>query len=310
MKKIHTGSFSPIAAVLIASLLASAGVSRADGLTPAVQPVNKLLYMYRFYYLPFSLEFQEGRTVNDILPFFPGENKSALKLLQAEELETLDGEWNKIKASWRQKSLFLATPVPTGQTRRISQHLASHVIPLSRGAFDTLPINDRIMLANALRTKSPQVQAAFTQLRFLKSFLGPQDDGKFNFFVIGASWCESSREYRILFETYFKEFPNSDVNLHSVVIDDPKEQIFDSRILRELFPNPARYSHNNLPRFLAIETVNGTTTIYEEGEALQQLYDRFFYMHRGYLDSKVTIFRNNRARGASDVDPLLSSISK
>jgi hypothetical protein len=222
----------------------------------------------------------------------------------------LDLEWNKIKEAWKKKSLLLLTPVATGESVRISQRLISHHIPLTRTAFDTLSINDRIQLGQALQTKAPEVQAAFKQLRFLKSFLRPGDEEKFNFFIISASWCDSCREYRNLFESYFKAFPAPLVNLHSVVIEDPKEEIFDARILKELFPNPKKYSHNSIPRFLALESVRGKTTIWEEGEALQELYERFYKLHHGFLNPRVTLFRNSRGLASGGIDPSLTAVTK
>lgn len=273
-----------------------------------VQKINKLLYMYNFYYLPFSVEFREGRTINDILPFFPGKFAEAGRLLTADELQQLDKEWNLIKDPWKKKSLLLSTQVPVNQSVRISQHMASHRVALSRTAFDTLSITDRIQLADVLKSKSPEVQAAFKQLRFLKSFLSPLEEEKFNFFMVSASWCESCREYRVLLESYFKAFPNPELNLHSLVIDDPREEIFESRILKELFPNPAKYSHDSIPRFLAIESLGGKTVVYEEGEALLELYERYFKQHRGYMDSKSSLFRGNR--GPASTQPTLSPLTQ
>jgi len=37
---------------------------------------NKLLHMYEIFYLPFSIEFREGRTPNDIFPFLLDPNGS------------------------------------------------------------------------------------------------------------------------------------------------------------------------------------------------------------------------------------------
>lgn len=271
--------------------------------------VNKLLYMYNFYYLPYSVEFREGRTINDILPFMPGKFGDPGRLLTAEELQTLDREWSIQRESLKTKSILNSTPVSPGSNVRISNRIVSHRIPLTRGAFDTLPITDRIQLNDVLKGKTPEVQAAFKQLRFLKSFLTPLEEEKFNFFLISASWCESCREYRILFETYFKMFPNADVGFHSVVIDDPNEQIFESRILKELFPNPERYSHDSIPRFLAVETVGGKSTVFEEGEALLEIYERFFKKNRGYLDGKSSVFRGFRST-AGKLDPSVSSLAK
>jgi thiol-disulfide isomerase/thioredoxin len=284
---------------LLLLVLTGAPAARAEDRGPLrTTKINKLLYMYLFYYLPFSVEFREGRTANDILPFFPSKIADASRLLSADELQSLDSEWNTLKEPWKKKSLLLATAVPSASTVRITQHLASHRIPLSRSAFDTLSLSDRIQLNEVLRSKAPEVQSAFKQLRFLKSFLQPSDEDKLNFFMVSASWCESCREYRVLMESYFKTFPNQDLVLHSLVIDDPKEEIFDSKLLKELFPNPAKYSHDSIPRFLALENLNGKTTVYEEGEALLELYERYFKQHRGYVDNQTSLFRG---RGPASV---------
>jgi hypothetical protein len=118
------------------------------------------------------------------------------------------------------------------------------------------------------------------------------EEERFNFFIISASWCDSCRQYRVLLETYAKTFPDMGLNLHSVVVEDPKEEIFESTLLKQLFPNAKKYSHNSIPRFLALQTSHGKTQIWEEGEALQELYRRFYKDQRGYLDSRSTLFKN------------------
>ena len=130
--------------------------------------------------------------------------------------------------------------------------------------------------------------------------------------MVSPSWCDSSREYRVLLETYTKKFSNPKLNFHSIVVEDPKEKIFDSRLLQELFPNKKKYSHSSVPRFLAIETVQGKTRVYEEGEALQALYKRFFRKHRGFLNAKTSLLRNFRSISAAPVrvQPALGSLTK
>ena len=252
--------------------------------------VNKLQYMYQFFYLPFSVEFREGRTVNDILPYVRTSDTEPPRLLKPLELQTLDKEWAKLRDPYKKKSLLLSTQVPVGQSTVITQRLVSHHITLTRGAFDTLSIPEKIQVTEMLKKKPPEVQSAFKQIRFLKSFLSPLQEERFNFFVFSPSWCESSREYRVLFESYLKNFPNLGFNLHSVVIEDPKEEIFDGRIIKDLFPNPKKYTHDSVPRFLAIENVQGNTLVWEEGEALKELYDRYFQAHRGYLNGQSSLF--------------------
>ena len=151
--------------------------------------------------------------------------------------------------------------------------------------------------------------AAFYQLRFLKSLLESSDEAKFNFFIVSASWCDSSREYRTLLESYFKKFPNAHLTLHSVVVDDPKKQIFDSRLMKELFPHPKRYTHETVPRFLAMQIVNGQPKIWEEGEALRELYERFYASHRGFLAPQIKLFKGATGTTAT-FDPVLSSAVK
>jgi len=259
---------------------------------------NKLLYMYRFYYLPFSVDFQKGSNKDEVLPFILDNNKQE-RLIKAEELQVLDREWEAVREPWKKKSLFLNTPVAMNKSARISQHIASHQIGLNRTAFDGLSINDQIKLKNALGSKPVEVQKTFRQLRFLKSFLSNVDQGRFNFFIISPHWCESSKNYRVLFEAYLKAFPQKEVNLHSVVILDPNEQIFDSPAIRDMFPNPKKYTHESVPRFLALDLTNGKTAIYEEGDAIKELYNRYFKSKRGYLDSKTTLFNKLRKIGAA-----------
>ncbi len=183
----------------------------------------------------------------------------------------------------KKKSLLLTTPVPLGQTVRISPSIISHYVSLTRDAMSGTSVTEQIQINEALRGKPEEVKSNFRQLRFLKSFLTSADDHRLNFFVFSPSWCKSSREYRGLFEAYLKQFPESKFHLHSVVIEDSKEKIFQSKLFTELFPHPEQYTHESTPRFLAIEIESGQTAIWEEGEALKVLYDRYFQSHRGFL---------------------------
>jgi thiol-disulfide isomerase/thioredoxin len=295
--------------LLLAALLGPA-VSRAE--LARSRPVNKLLYMYRLYYLPFSVEFEVGRDDNLILPYFPERYPEPARIFTAEELNKLDAEWAGLRQPWTARSLLESTKVPLNGTTRISQRLISHRIPMARTAFDKLSINERIQLKEALSKKAPRVKANFLQLVFLKSFLEPLEEEKFNFFVVGASWCGSSRDYRVLLEAYVKKFANPGLNLHSVVIDDPKGKVFESQILKDLFPNTDKYTHDTIPRFLAYQVVNGETKVWEEGEALRELYDRFFKNERGFMNDKSTLFKNwpGPASRTLAVDPALSSVTK
>lgn len=273
---------------------------------------NKLLYMYRFYYLPFSIEFKEGKTNNDILPYVRDANSGALRLIKADELQAVDTEWGNIREPWRSKSLLLTTPVPIGENVRITTRLSSHRIPLNRTALDGFSLNDRIQVGEGLKGKSREEQVELRQYLFLRSFLNKMDDGRFNFFMVSASWCESCREYRLLLEAYFKNFPKEQgLNFHSVVIEDPREEIFEKPILKELFPNPKKYSHESIPRFLALEVVDGKSIVLEEGDALKALYERYFEKHRGYLDKKVRLpGQEPLAKPAAEPQRGLSSIRK
>jgi hypothetical protein len=268
--------------------------------------------MYRLYYLPFSVEFEVGRDNNLILPYFPERYPEPARIFTADELNKLDSEWSAMRQPWASRSLLESTKVSEGQTTRISQRLISHRIPMTRSAFDKLTINERIQLKDALAKKTPKVKSNFLQLVFLKSFLGALEEEKFNFFVIGASWCGSSKDYRVLLETYVKKFANPGLNLHSVVIEDPKGKIFESQILKDLFPNKEKYTHETVPRFLAYQMINGEPKVWEEGEALRELYDRFLKGERGFLNDKSSLFKNWSSppnRGLA-VDPSLSSITK
>ncbi len=276
------------------------------------KPVNKLLYMYRLYYLPFSVEFEVGRDENLILPYFPERYPEPAHIFTAEELGKLDAEWVTLRQPWAARSLLESTKVPVNQTVRISQRLISHHVPMTRTAFDKLSINERIQIKDALAKKAPKVKANFLQLAFLKSFLAPLEEEKFNFFVVGASWCGSSRDYRVLVEAYVKTFANPGLNLHSVVIEDPKGKIFESQILKDLFPNTEKYTQDTIPRFLAYQIVNGQPKVWEEGEALRELYDRFLKNERGFMNEKSTLFKGWPVPAARNlaVDPALSSLSK
>ncbi len=293
---------------LVAAFLVSSAPLRA-GEEKEAPKVNKLLYMYEFFYLPFGLEFRVGRNLETILPYVLDARGEASRLVEAHELVALDSEWTKVRNEWKSKSLLEFHNVPVGKSVRVTQRLVSHRVPVTRAAVDTLPVADRAALSETLRGKSPAVIAAFYQLRFIKSLLEPSDDGKFNFFIISASWCDSSREYRNLLEAYFKKFPSALLTLHSVVVDDPKKQIFDSRLMRELFPHPKRYTHETVPRFIAMQMVNGQPKIWEEGEALRELYDRFYASHRGFLSPEIKAFKATPGAAAA-FDPAVSSTVK
>jgi hypothetical protein len=294
--------------LLLLGALATAGAPAHAADDKETPKVNKLLSMYEIFYLPFGVEFHAGRNMDTVLPFVVDPQGEATRLVEAHELVALDAEWNKIRAAWRSKSLLEFHNVPTGKSLRITQRLVSHRVPVSRAAVDSLSPSDRSALNETLRGKSQNVIAAFYQLRFLKSLLEPSDENKFNFFVVSASWCDSSKEYRTLLEAYFKKFPNAQLTLHSLVVDDPKREIFDSRLMKELFPHPKRYTHETVPRFIALQIVKGKPRIWEEGEALRELYDRYYASHRGFLAPDIRNFKPGKDSVA--FDPILSSAVK
>ncbi|MEZ4752137.1 MAG: hypothetical protein R3B54_16335 [Bdellovibrionota bacterium] len=268
------------------------------------KPENKLLQMYRLYYLPFNVFFREGNSSNEIVPFVDADpNGLTKRMVKAQELQVLNTEWDEMRKDWKKRSLFLTTQVPVNKSVRITRGLMSHKISLTRTAFDGIDLNDRIKLNNALKSKTPQLQKAFKQLRFLKSFITEDNEDKFNFFVVSASWCQSCLEYRVLLESYVKRFADPKLVLHSLVLEDPKEEVFDAKVMEELFPNPKKYSHESIPRFLAYENVKGKPTVYEEGDALKALYDRFFIKHRGYLNDKISIFGKGARSLSSEKSP-------
>lgn len=268
-------------------MIFSSYVSLAVETKPAPK-VNKLLYMYRFFYLPFSLDFKEGQNPKDVLPFVS--ERAGLRLLSAQEMIQLDGQWRDIRKTMRPKSLLLTTPITVDSETTITNHMMSHRLSLTRSAFDQVPISERVVIANAIQGKSDEVKNRFRQLQFLKSFIKGTDPNAFHFFIVSPSWCQSSREYTMLFENFIKKYPQKNLVIHSVVIEDPQEKIFDSRVLAELFPNKTTYTHDNVPRFLSLEIQSKHANVWEEGQALEQLYSRFFGKYRGFLDDKTSLF--------------------
>lgn len=276
----------------IAFLVFVAVLTGATFATPAraESRINKLLYMYHFYYLPFSIDFRVGRTETDILPFLPAK-RGAGRMFTNAEWSTVEVEQRKLKEGWQSRSLLLSNTVALGESKRITPRIVAHSISASRTAFESINIGDRIQFTNLLKDKPPEVQARFRQLQYAKSFLRPEDEGAFNFFVISASWCSSCTEYRMLFETYFKDFPPERAKLHSIVVDDPGQTIFTSSLMKELYPNGPFGAKASVPRFLAVENADGQTLVYEDGDALFQLYERFFKKVRGFADGKIPLLR-------------------
>ena len=254
-------------------------------------PTNKLLHMYELFYLPFSVEFKQGKTFNDIFPLVADKTGRFTQIVKPEQLKLLDDDFSVERKNWAKSSLFLNTSIELGASQRITQRLISHRISLKTGAWDKVSISGQIQVKAMLKDKPEIVLKAVTQYQFLRSFTQDADDDKFHFFIIGPSWCDSSKEYRYILEYYSKKFPHNQLVLHSVVIDDPQEQIFDSQILKDLFPFPENYSHESVPRFLAMQKMSGQLKVWEEGDALKELKDRFFSQHRGFLDNSIPTMR-------------------
>lgn len=254
-------------------------------------PSNKLQHMYEIFYLPFSIEFKQGRTYNDIFPLIADKRGEFTQLLTPDKLKVLDQEFSAERKSWEKSSLFLNTPLELNESQAITQRLISHRISLKRTAWDKVSVADQIKVKALLDGKPEMIKKAVTQYQFLRSLMKGANEDKFNFFVIGPSWCESSKEYRYILEHYSKKFPNAQLVLHSVVVDDPQGQIFDSQLMNDLFPFPENYSHNSVPRFLALEKSEGQLKVWEEGHALAELKNRFFAQHRGFLDSALPVLK-------------------
>ena len=247
----------------------------------ATKSVNKLKYLYYFSYLPFNLEFIEGKTVNEIYPVVMEDNNP--RLVKNKELQKIDEYWAGIKQNYQTKSLLLKTPIKTGETVRISPKLVSHMIPPVKGCLEVLPVSEQIEWKHLIEKKTGEQKALFKQVAFLQKFIERQDEGRFNFFMIGTNWCESCKEYRVLFESYLKQFPKENFTLHNLIINDPKEQIFDFPLLKELFPHPEKYTHESIPMFITFEMQGKKPVVYEEGEALQYVYEKYFKENRGFL---------------------------
>jgi len=254
-------------------------------------PTNKLLQMYRLFYIPFLIEFKQGKEMNDIFPLVEGENGKFSQLLKPEQLRLLEEEFSEARKPWENNSLFLNTNVEINQTQKITQRLISHRLGLKSTAWDKVSVSDQIKVKALLKDKPPLVKKAVTQYQFLRSFLFGLDEEKFHFFVVGPSWCESTKEYRYVLEYYAKTFPDSHWNLHSVLIEDSNQKIFESPILEDLFPFPENYSHDSVPRFIALQKENGQLKVWEEGDALLELQNRFLDKHRGFLHKSTTVFK-------------------
>jgi hypothetical protein len=261
--------------------------SFADELAPDIK-FNKLREMYAFYYLPFNIHFKVGSQVDDVFPVVPDKLGALTQAVSPEDMKKVEKEWQATREAWKQKSLFLSTPVDEGKTVRISQHLVSHRIRVNNSALELVSFSNKLTLQQDLQGKAPEAQANITQLALVKSFIDPAEMENFHFFIISPSWCASSQEYRALFEAYFKKFSNPNLTLHSIVIEDPEESIFDAKIFKELFPHKKNYSHEIVPRFIAFQQKDGKPVVYEEGEALGILYQNYFKKYQGFMNKMVS----------------------
>jgi hypothetical protein len=249
---------------------------------------NKLREMYSFYYLPFNIGFKVGNQKDDVFPVIRDAMGALTVTVNAEEMKKVETAWKGTREDWKKRSLFLSTPVDLGKKVRISPHLVSHKIGVNRTALDSLSFANKLIFQKTLQDKSPEIQTKVTQLFFLKSFLEDRDKNDFNFFIISPNWCASSKEYQAIFEAYFKKFTPAKLTIHSIVVEDTDESIFDSKLFKELFPNSQIYSHEMVPRFLALQQKEGASVVYEEGEALSALYENFFKQHQGFLNRLVS----------------------
>lgn len=250
----------------------------AKGGEPA--PKNKLLEMFRFFYLPFDVEFRVGDSNDEVIPF----GNAGSVILAPEEMQRLDQRWAEIRKSWKAKSLFVSTRDTVNGTTKISPHLITHRITANRTALDSLSIEERIRIKEILKDKSKDIQATVLQKQFVRSFIDPATAHKMHFFIIAPDWCASSETYRTLLEAYAKKFALGKFVLHSLVIEDPNEQIFDSKAMNDLFPFPKRYSHESVPRFILAEEKEGDFKVHEEGNALHLLYENYFEAQQGFLE--------------------------
>jgi len=276
-------TFLNFTTLLLLNILCS--VNKAEVLSDI--PFNKLREMYSFYYLPFNIGFKVGNQKDDVFPVIRDAMGALTVTVNPDDMKKVETAWKEVREDWKKRSLFLSTPIDLGKKVRISPHLVSHKIGVNRTALDSLSFANKLIFQKTLQDKSSEIQTKVTQLFFLKSFLEERDNNDFNFFIISPSWCASSKEYRAIFEAYFKKFSPAKLTIHSIVVEDPDESIFDSKIFKELFPNSKVYSHEMVPRFIALQQKDGASVVYEEGEALSALYENFFKPHQGFLNKLV-----------------------
>jgi len=243
---------------------------------------NKLLWMYRFYYLPYAIQFEVGKDASEVLPFHV-KASGVSEFVSAEELKAIDQEWKKVRSEWTTKAVFKLESILPGQSQRILPRVWAHKVNVNQKAEERISLKERVILSNLLKEKPARVQKALIQLRYLQSFIASGDEEKTHFFVLGPHWCQSSQEYRVLFETYFKKFEVKPVVLHFIVFEDPQERIFQSQILRELFLFPEQDSRKSVPKFLFLESPQKNLVVYEDAEALEKLFLRYFHPYQGFL---------------------------
>lgn len=248
-------------------------------------PKNKLFEMLRLFYLPFKIDLQLGEEKDEIIPSVEKTKGGESTVLTLDDMQKLDKQWAQIRSTWQSRSLFRDTKVDLNGTVKISPHFISHRIAATRGALDSIPIEDRIRIKDLLNGKPKDVQAAVLQKRFLRTFIDPNTLDKPHFFIVAPDWCASSEGYRTILEWYTRKLAMGTYILHSIIIEDPRESIFDSKAMTDLFPFPKKYSHESVPRFLLADPKGGELSVFEEGAALQWLYDNHLSNHQGFLSS-------------------------
>ncbi len=246
-------------------------------------PVHKLREMYQVFYLPFFFEFKEvGKEVE---PYQIGD-RGEPRTINSVDLEKKIKQWDEVRKGWKRRSLILTAQPEVNTSQKLTQKIFLHRIALSKGPFDGLPLIERTRADEVLKKLSPEQQAVFNQTLFLKNFLTGGQVSKFNLFVFAPQWCASSKEYILLLEEYSKRLSGMDWLLHVVFIEDPNRQFFGSKLKKLLLPHPEKYSHETTPVFLALQDQADKATIWEEGEAVKELYDRYLKPHKGFLSSK------------------------
>ena len=133
------------------------------------EPTNKLLHMYELFYLPFTIEFKQGRTYNDIFPLVADKKGAFTQLITPEQLKALDQEFSSERKTWQKSSLFLNTPLELNESQQITQRLFSHRISLKRTAWDQVSVADQIKVKALLEDKPDMVRKQLPNTSFYEA---------------------------------------------------------------------------------------------------------------------------------------------